>query len=312
MAAATVRNVSEKLGYLMKEYVKQIRWFIEKTWFGYALILPAALLVGLIILVPILYAFWISFHNMSYLQPGEAIWVGLQNYRQLLSDPMFWHSLKNTVIYVGTAVTSMYLLGLVLALGLKKQLPKMGIFRSTSLVPWVIPPVVNVIVWDWMLQSDFGLVNQILELFGLPTATWFGSLTFAFPLVIMLRVWKDTPFVAIALMASMRSIPDQMYEAAEVDGAGAWQKFRHITLPNISYMSMIMIVLETAACANTFQLIYLSTGGGPINRTEVLSTYIYSQAFQKYALGYAAALGVVMLLLLAIFAAIYLRLEETE
>ena len=128
----------------------------------------------------------------------------------------------------------------------------------------------------------------------------------------MLRVWKDTPFVAIALLASMQSIPEEFYEAAKIDGAGKLQQFRHVTLPNISYISMVMIVTEVIASFNSFQMIYIATGGGPVNATEVLGTYIYKQAFGEYVLGYASAVGVVMLALLTIFTAVYIKLENTE
>lgn len=286
--------------------------FTRETWVGYGLVVPATALMLFIIVYPTLKAVWLSFHEQSLLDLGQATWVGLANYEQLLSDPVFAQAFIHTIIFTVGAVVTMYLLGLGLALLLRQNLPGLDILRSLSMVPWVVPPVVIVIIWTWMFQLDFGLVNLILEQFGLPTKYWFGDQQLALPLVIMLRVWKDTPFVAVALLASMQSIPEEYYEAAKIDGAGYIQQFRYITLPSIAYISMVMIVVEVIASFNTFTMVYVATGGGPVNATEVLGTYVYSQAFGEYALGYASAVGIVMLILLTIFTAVYLKLEDTE
>ncbi|WP_254274501.1 carbohydrate ABC transporter permease [Haloarcula marina] len=296
----------------LRRLFTEARWFTQETWIGVGLIVPATVMMLIIIVYPTIRALWISFHSRSFLQLEQIEWVGLANYQQLLSDPVFSLALTQTVLLTVGAVVSMYLLGLGLAVLLKENLPGIGALRSLSMVSWVIPPVVIVIIWSWMLQVDFGLVNLILQMFGGPNKSWFGTLEWALPLVTMLRVWKDTPFVAIALMASMQSIPKEYYEAAEIDGASRIQKFRHITLPNITHISMIMIVIETIAAFNSFQMIFIATGGGPVNRTEVLGTYVYQQAFQEYALGYASAVGAVMLALLTIFTVVYVKVENTD
>lgn len=295
-----------------RQFLDEADWFTRETWIGYGLVLPATALMLFIIVYPTLQAIWISFHKRSFLHPQQETWVGLANYGRLLSDPVFATSFVHTVIFTVGAVTTMYLLGLGLALLLRQNLPGLGILRSLSMVPWVIPPVVIVIIWTWMFQVDFGLANLILKQFGGPNKYWFGDINLALPLVMMLRVWKDTPFVAIALLASMQSIPNEHYEAAKIDGAGSVQQFRYITLPNITYISMVMIVIEVIAAFNSFQMIYIATGGGPVNATEVLGTYVYEQAFGQYALGYASAVGVVMLALLTVFTAVYVKLEDTS
>lgn len=296
----------------INEFLDTADWYTRETWIGYGLVVPATALMLFIIVYPTLKAVWLSFHEQSLLHLGQATWVGLANYERLLSDPVFAQAFIHTIIFTAGAVVTMYFLGLGLALLLRQNLPGLSVLRSLSMVPWVIPPVVIVIMWSWMFQTNFGLVNLILEQFGLPTKYWFGDIHLALPLVIMLRVWKDTPFVAIALLASIQSIPEEYYEAAKIDGAGNIQQFRHITLPHISYISMVMIVVEAIAAFNTFTLVYVATGGGPVNATEVLGTYVYSQAFGQYALGYAAAVGMAMLAILVIFTAVYLKLEETE
>lgn len=301
-----------KWGDRASRFLREADWYTRETWIGYGLVIPATLLMLFIIVYPTVQAIWISFHERSFLQPQEETWVGLANYGQLLNDPVFGQALVQTVIFTVGAVVTMYVLGLGLALLLRHNLPGLGYLRSLSMVPWVIPPVVIVIIWTWMFQVNYGLVNLVSQMFGGPNKYWFGDYNLALPLVMMLRVWKDTPFVAIALLASMQSIPDEFYEAAKIDGAGRLQQFRHVTLPNISYISMVMIVTEVIASFNSFQMIYIATGGGPVNATEVLGTYIYKQAFSEYLLGYASAVGVVMLVLLTIFTAVYIKLENTE
>lgn len=284
----------------------------RETWIGYGLIIPATILMLVIIVYPTFRAIWMSFYERSFLQLDEATWVGLANYQQLLSSPAFSNAFINTVIFTAGAVASMYLLALGLALLLRQNLPGSSILTSLSMLPWVVPPVVIVIIWQWMFQIDTGLVNLILKQFNGPNKYWFGDPQLALPLVMMLRVWKDTPFVAVALLASMQSIPPEYYEAAKIDGASLVQQFRYVTLPNITGISMIMIVTEVIASFNTFTLVYVSTGGGPVGTTEVLGTFIYDQAFAQQALGYAAAAGVVMLIVLTVFTAVYLKLENTE
>ncbi|WP_049947516.1 carbohydrate ABC transporter permease [Candidatus Halobonum tyrrellensis] len=293
-------------------FSREADWYSRETWVGYGLVIPATLLMLLIIVYPTVRAVWMSFHQRSFLSPEESTWVGIANYEALLEDPVFTQAFVHTIIFTVGAVVAMYVLGLGLALLLRNNLPGVGYLRSLSMVPWVIPPVVIVIIWTWMFQVDYGLVNLISQQFGGPNKYWFGDYDLALPLVMMLRVWKDTPFVAIALLASMQSIPPEYYEAAKIDGAGAVQQFRHITLPNISYISMVMIVTEVIAAFNSFQMIYIATGGGPVNQTEVLGTYVYQQAFGEYMLGYAAAVGIVMLALLTLFTAVYIKVENTE
>lgn len=296
----------------LRQWITEARWFTQETWIGVGLVIPATVMMLVIIVYPTIRALWVSLHSRSFLNLTQIEWVGLANYEQLFADPTFTVAMTQTVLLTVGAVVAMYLLGLGLALLLKENLPGLGVLRSLSMISWVIPPVVIVIIWSWMLEVNYGLVNLLFGFVGGPNKSWFGSRQWALPLVTMLRVWKDTPFVAIALMASMQSIPKEYYQAAEIDGASRIQKFRHITLPNITYISMIMIVIETIAAFNSFQMIFIATGGGPVNSTEVLGTYVYEQAFMEYALGYASAIGTIMLLLLTIFTIIYVKIEDTD
>jgi len=246
------------------------------------------------------------------LYPDQAAWIGITNYASLFADPVFLGSLWRSVLLTTLAVSLEYLVGLGLALVLKQKVPGIGAFRSLSMVTWVMPVVVMVTIFNFLFQPDFGLVNVVLDTFGLPTRYWFGDPQLAFPIVVGLHVWRNAPFFAVALMAGMMSIPGDLYEAAEMDGAGPLQQFRHVTLPNLSQVSMVMIVLHVIYTFNNFDIVFLSTGGGPLNNTEVLATYVYDQAFVQNALGYGAAAGGVMLVIMLVFTVIYVRVEDIE
>ena len=229
--------------------------------------------------------------------------VGLRNFISLLHDDIFWLSLGHSSLLTAAAVILQYLLGLGLAIALNQRVPGIGFFRSLAMVTWVIPIAATVVLFKWMATPDYGFFNILLTKLGLASYTryWFGSITWAMPMIILMHVWRNVPFYAIALLAAMKSIPKELYEAAEVDGAGSLQRFWFITLPAIRYTSVIMIVLHVIFTFNNFDFVYLSTGGGPVRATEVLPTYVYQQSWMYYALGYSASIGVIMMFLLIIF-----------
>lgn len=293
-------------------YVEEFNSLLKETWLGYAFVIPTTIVLLLIVLYPTLRGITMAFQELSLLQPNQAEFVGLRNFSEMAADPKFWMSLKNSVLLTTLAVSLEYLFGLGLALVLKQKVPGIKLFRNVAMVTWVLPVIVMVIIFRWLVQPDFGLLNVILGSLGLPTTYWFGSPTWAFPLIVLMHVWRNAPFFAIALMASMQSIPESYYEAASMDGASKLQQFRYITLPNISYVSMIMIVLHVIFTLNNFDIVFLSTGGGPLGSTEVLATYVYSLAFDKYMLGYAASIGLVMLVLLMAFTVVYVKIEDVD
>jgi len=293
-------------------YKEEFASFLTDTWIGYAFVIPAAILLAVVIGYPTLRGLYLAFFEVSLLNPEQMEFVGLQHFRALAADPIFKAALWHTVLLTALAVSFQYLLGLGLALALKEKVPGAGIFRSLSMVTWVMPIIVMVIIFRFMVQNGFGPVNIILDSFGMRTTYWFGEPGVAFPLIVLMHVWRNVPFYAISLLAAMNSIPKEQYEAARLDGAGPLERFRYVTLPQISYVSMIMIVLHVTFTFKNFDIVYLSTGGGPLGNTEVLATYVYKQAFEQYALGYGASIGVVMLILMLTFTIIYVKLEEVD
>lgn len=293
-------------------YLKEVNNLRQDTWLGYFLVLPATIVIGVIILYPLLQAMMMGFHEVAFHRPTDMTWVGLSNYRTMMADPGFWNAFRNSVILTVAGVSAQYILGLGLALVLQKDIRGIRTIRTISMLPWVTPLVVIVFMFQWLVHPRYGIVNNVLMLFGISPSYWLGDPTWAFPMVIFMHVYNAIPFYAIVLLAAMQSIPDTLYEAAKLDGASKIQQFRYITLPNLSYVSMILIVMHVIFAFNSFTIIYVGTGGGPMNVTEVLSVYIYSEAFVSLTMGYAAAVGMVMLVILLAFTAIYVKLEGVE
>jgi multiple sugar transport system permease protein len=170
------------------------------------------------------------------------------------------------------------------------------------MITWVLPIIASVVMFRFLTLPSYGLINILLRDVGLGhlARNWFGDEKFAFPLVLIMHLWRNVPFYSIAFMAAMQAIPVDLYEAARIDGAGDWRQFWFVTLPNLRYIILVMVVLHVTFTFNNFDFVFLSTGGGPVNATEVLPTYIYKQAWNGYALGYASAGGAVMLVILVV------------
>jgi multiple sugar transport system permease protein len=286
----------------------------QRDWFGYVLALPALLLLGIVVLYPIVQGVILGFTNASTLTPGRSF-IGLQNYQQILADPIFSTALVNSVVLTAVAVGLEVTLGMGLALLLCLKLPGIQIFRSVTMASWVVPIVATVMMYSVMTLPHYGLFNIILDHVGLQRwdSYWFGNLTLAMPTIIMMHVWRNAPFFAIALFAAMRTIPQDHYEAAAIDGASAFQRFLHITLPGVAYVAMIMVILHVLFTFNNFDFVYISTGGGPVNATMVLPVYVYRLFWQNYQTGLAASVGVVMMLILLVFTVVYVtRVRERE
>jgi ABC-type sugar transport system permease subunit len=286
----------------------------QREWFGYVLALPVLLLIGVVVLYPVFQGIILSFTNASLLTPARA-WVGLENYRQLLADANFSNALIHSVILTTVAVSLELLIGMQLALLLGQKVPGIRVFRSLTMASWVLPIVSTVLMFELMVLPRNGLFNIILDRLGIHQwdSYWFGNLTLAFPLIILMHVWRNAPFFGIALFASMQTIPRDYYEAAAIDGASALQRFRHITLPGVAYVAMIMVILHVLFTFTNFDFVYLSTGGGPINTSMVLPVYVYELFWQNYQTGLAAACGVLIMLMLLVFSTLYVvQVRERE
>jgi ABC-type sugar transport system permease subunit len=278
---------------------------------GLLLIVPALLIMSLFTVYPLLDGIRMAFTNRHLLKETVQ-YVGLANFRRLLTDEIFWLSLYHSLILTISVVALQFVLGLVLAWAMKQRLPGMSIFKSIIMASWVIPVAATVIMFKFMAQPDIGLINIGFKVLGFKNLNryWLGDLRAALPFIIMLHLWRNVPFYGIAFLAAMQAIPKSYYEAAEIDGANAWSRFLNITLPGIRSMIMVMVTIHVLWTFNNFDFVYLATGGGPVNATDVLPVYVYRQCWNSYTVSYGAAMGTIMLGILMVYFVVYIRIYE--
>jgi multiple sugar transport system permease protein len=276
----------------------------------YLLIAPTVMVLLALSIYPLLYSVRVSLKTGS----GEAAHWSLANFSRLATDGFFISALGHTVIYAVVALTLEFLLGLGLALLLDRSLRGRAIFRAVLLIPMLIPPVVVGVVWRLMLNADFGAINGTLKSLGIDTQalTWTASPKLALASVIAVDIWQWTPFMFLVLLAGLQAIPQEPYEAAMIDGANAWQTFRHVTLPLLRPAILVALLLRTMDLLRVFDQIFILTEGGPGFATETVSLYIYRAAFRFFDFGYAAAMSFVLLLLTNIISVGYIKLLQDQ
>jgi len=289
--------------------LRRRRWLL-----AYVLALPALFWLGGFVFYPTLRAVWDGFTSLHLLRPGETEWVGLANYRRLWSDPLFWLSFKHSALLTALAVPLEFVLGLLLALGLKQPLPGMRLFRALVLVGWVTSIVAQVALFQWLFDPAHGPVAQALRALGLGgwVRNWFNDPDTAFGMIVLLHVWRNAPFFALGFLTAMLAVPRELYEAARLDGAAAWARLRHVTLPQLRWIASALVLSHVAFTFTDYTMVAVATGGGPLHATEVVSTYLYKQAWSGHELGLASATGTVMLATLSLFSALYVRQQWRE
>jgi len=279
----------------------------------YFYLAPGVLLIALVMLVPLILGVAYSFQHLVVYDPlSNGGFVGLENYRQILGDPLFWSALSNTLKWTVSSLIFQILLGLGLALLLKAPFAGRGLYQALVFLPWAVPAFLSGFAWKWLYDPaigpfspallNAGWIKAPLNILGDPATALWGA--------VLANVWFGVPFFAITLLAALQSIPGDQYEAADIDGAGRWAKFRYITLPWLRPTLLITVLLRTIWIANFTDLIWVMTGGGPINSSHILSSYIFSTVFQKLDFGYGAALSTVLLLILLIYAAVLGRMRQ--
>lgn len=284
----------------------------ESTW-GYLFAGPALVLIGLLALMPILGALWLSLHRQL---PIFSIneFAGALNYVRLWDDGRFWAACRTTLYFTGLSVTLEVGFGLALALVLDRlaggSKASLRWVQVVIVIPWAVPTVVSAQMWGWLYHPEYGLLNYLLTAGGLLSdpINWLADPAWAIHAAVFMDVWKTTPFAALLLYAGMNAIPLDLYQAARVDGAGPWARFRLITLPLLLPVILIVLVFRTMDAVRVFDAVYVLTGGGPGNSTETLSIYAYKMLFQTLQFGYGSTLATAMFLVVAGLTAIYLLL----
>ena len=274
---------------------------------------PSLAALALILALPVLYSLWLSLTGAK-LAAGElqTPFIWFDNYIRLLSDKAVGNALRNTLYFAAVEVAGVILLGLMAALLLNHPMARWSGFRVLLLLPWAIAPVANAVLWKWIYHSNYGILNAILLQLGLidSNVTWLGDAFQALNMILIVDIWKSTPFIAILLLAALQSIPKSLYRAARMDGANSWQQFRYITLPSLKTALAIAVILQTIWSLRAFDLIFVLTKGGPADGTVVMNFLAYRVTFNFLKFGYGAAIANVIFLTSLILAILYVRLVK--
>jgi multiple sugar transport system permease protein len=254
---------------------------------------PALILLGIFVLYPIAYLFYLSFTTGSFTRAGTH-WIGFRNYWRLLASPDFWQVLGNTIYFTLATVIPSLVIPLGLAVLLDRSLALRGLLRTAYFIPSITSLVAVGLGFRWLFQTD-GPINGWLGTIGISPVPWLSSTTWAMPVLILLSIWKQLGFNMVVFLSGLQTIPTSRYEAAELDGAGPWQKFWHITLPGLRPTLIFAAVTTAIFSLRSFEQVYVITGGGPLNSTNLLVYYIYDQAFAQFDFGYAAAAATLLL-----------------
>jgi multiple sugar transport system permease protein len=273
------------------------------------LLSPALVLLLGIVAYPISRAVWLSFHRLEILRPDLTQYVGLDHYRELLQDPVLRIALQNSVVWVVGVVLFQFLGGLIGALILNQRFPGRAVVRSLALIPWATPSVLVALMWTWMLDGNYGLLNDLLVKAGILSRfqPWLAQPWSALPAVILADVWQGIPFFAVMLLAALQAIPEDLFEAARIDGASPWRVFRHVTLPFLLPTILITTMLRMIWTANYMDLIMVMTGGGPGYSTLTVPLHAYYIAYKRLDFGYGSTIAIVQVAILAGAIVFYLR-----
>ena len=277
---------------------------------GYAFLSPNLVLLGVFVLFPLVSAVVISFERTNGF--GQGTFAGLDNYARLAGDPVFWRSTFNTALFTAIVTPASMLLGLGAAVLLNSVLPARGVFRSILILPMAISGVATALIGVLVFDQNNGILDKLLRFAGLPSVNWQSGGVEAFASVVIVTLWWRVGFNMLIYLAGLQSISPELYEAARLDGAGAWQRFRFVTVPMVGPSSFFLLIMNVIYSFQVFDIVFVLTGGGPQNATSVLVTYAYNNGFVTRDQGYAAAIGVVLLVLTLVFTAVQWRVSRTR
>jgi ABC-type sugar transport system permease subunit len=286
------------------------------SWWGrrqrllvpYLFIAPNLVLFTAFSFLPLLYAAFISFYDWGLI--SEPAFIGLRNYTRLLRDDLFWQSLAHTLTYAAGTVPTSMALGLALAIALNRRMRGRIVLRSLYFLPIVVSAVAAGTIAAWLFNDNYGVINAILVRIGVGRIAWLSTPEWALPSLVIATLWLRAGFCMVVYMAALQTIPTAYYEAAHIDGAGAWQQFRHVTLPLLKPATFLLLILSVIYSFQVFDLIYVMTGGGPGFSTTMLVQYVYRAAFVTSEFGYASAIGLVLYAMILIFTVLQWRFSR--
>jgi multiple sugar transport system permease protein len=282
--------------------------------YPYLSILPVVIIIGLFTIYPIIHALRMSVYQYLLTRPNAHPFVGLRNFEEVVTSYYFKNSMTVTAIYTVAAVSGVILFGLGVAMLLNSKIRTAAILKVVILLPWALPAVVSGLLWKWILNADFGILNGLLYAVGIIDSyiPFLADPTLAKVSLIMAHIWKEGPLAAIFFLAGLQLIPEEFYEAAKIDGGGGWRIFRHVTLPLLRPTILVVAVYETMTAILTFDTIFVLTGGGPANATALISWFAYAEIFKSLNLGHGVALSIIIALITLLLIMIYLRVLRSE
>jgi multiple sugar transport system permease protein len=284
---------------------------MRRNWDAYVFLAPGLLLFLIFTVFALAFALFMTFHEWNILEP-ETPFVGLDNYREALADQDFRQSVYNTLYFTGASVPLSMAAGLGVALLLNQPIRGRGLLRTLYFLPMVTPFVVVAIVWKWFYNGDFGVFNFYLLKMHLvdEPVRWLADKDLAMPSVVVMSVWAGMGFSMVVYLAGLQAIPQELYDAAKVDGAGVWQRLRQVTIPMLRPTTLFLAVMGIIGSFQVFTQIFVMTKGGPVDRTTTMVFYIYEAAFKFYRMGYASTLAYALFVMLLVFSIIQLRLYK--
>jgi multiple sugar transport system permease protein len=285
-------------------------WLDRQSVFSWLMMAPPLLFLAALVGYPFCYGILLSLQDRPVAHPGT--FVGLKNFATNFNDPIFWRVALNTFVYTAVATLLKMIGGLALALAMNQQFPLKNLVRALLLLPFIVPTVLSTVAWMWILDPAFSVLNRLLVLLGTPKPgpSWLGNPILAMLSIIMINTWRGLPFYGITLLAGLQTVPPELYEAATIDGASGWQRFRYVTLPLLQPIILIVTLFSVIFTFADFQLVYVLTHGGPQNATQLLATYAFDIAMGAGQLGLGASVALTMLpalALLIVALTIYLR-----
>jgi multiple sugar transport system permease protein len=285
----------------------------RREWTAYLFLLPGFLIFSVFTVFALGFTFYLSFHEWQIISVDKP-YVGLQNYKDMVHDERFRHTVINTFYFSGAVVPLQMLFGLAIALLLNTGLRGRVVLRTVYYLPAVTPFVVSAIVWKWFLNGDFGIFNFYLLKAGFIDApvSFLSDQNLAMPSVIAVTIWGGVGFTMVVYLAGLQSIPDELYEAARVDGAGPWARLRHITIPMLRPTTLFLAVIGIIFAFQQFTQVFIMTRGGPVDKTTTMLFYIYESAFNFFEMGYASALAFTLFLMLLVFSVLQMRLYRQQ
>nr|BBH85412.1 sugar ABC transporter permease [Thermosporothrix sp. COM3] len=294
--------ISEQVQAAEKPGKRSARW--KNDVIGYAFVAPFLIAYALFVFLPIILGFGMSFFNWSLAGTGKDQFLGLQNYQEALTDPSFWGSLGNTVLFTVISTPLLMVFGLVLALLANMKIPGRWLFRTVVFAPYILPVSAVVLVWNWLYQPGFGLINGMLTAIGLKEVGWLSDPNVAMLSTVIVTIWWTVGFNFVLYLAGLQQIPQEVYESASIDGANSWNKLLHITLPLLKNTTLLVMILQVISSLQVFAQIFLLTGGGPNYVTRPLMQYVYETGFSSFRIGLASAMSYLFFILIMLISGI--------